>query len=167
MNVTFSQLESELLQFLSYLEECGLKEDHALFLSLFKFGFRIKELQQCHRWFIRPGSIIECTVSKRSNNRFIDQNIAPELLTQSILTNSNMIFKSSYDSYKRLFDSKIISGGYYIGKKRLSTHVFRHYAMKKMFNDGHSYGNIASYFGLTSTFIVMSYVHSQICYLMD
>lgn len=164
MSVIFSQLESELLQFITHLKECGLEADHALFLSLFEFGFRIKELENCHSWYIRPGNLIECTVSKNSNNRFIDQLKAPPLLIRSIQNNTNYIFRSSYHSYKRLFDARICSGGYRIGGKRASTHIFRHYVMKRMFNNGSTYAAIASYFGLTSVFIVMAYVHSDVKY---
>ena len=164
MIISNIQLDLDLSDFIEHLRVCGLQSDYALFLSLYRFGFRIEEMKQCHTWTITANNQIECTCSKKSQNRFSPISQAPALLIRSIETGQNHIYISSYSSYKRLFYTKVLGGGYCINKKRIATHVFRHLKMKKMHDAGATYAQISSYFGLNSTFIVMNYVHSQIQY---
>lgn len=162
--VSLQNLEALLIEFLEGLQRHSLNQDYALFHTLFTYGFRIRELQNCHQWTRQTGNQILCQTSKRFNDRLIDASKAHQLLLDSIDCRKNFIYISSYSTYRRIFDSRLRGGGFCVGNKKLSTHVFRHYVVKKLYAQGWSYAQIQDYLGLTSLVMTMNYVHSSIQY---
>lgn len=105
---------------------------------------------------------IECLSSKNSNLRYIEIAKAHKLLTRSVELGKNFLFISSYPTYRRLFDCRIKGGGFKLGKKKLSTHTFRHYVAKRMQEQGHSPMEVQTYLGLKSLNVALGYIYSQI-----
>lgn len=162
MIATLPILETRLSEFVNGLQRHSLQQDYALFHSLYTFGFRIRELQSCQDWRDTGNGTIECLSSKKSNLRYIEKSKAHPLLLRSVELGKNFIFISSYPTYRRLFDCNIEGCGFKLGKKKLSTHVFRHYVAKKMLAQGNSHAQIQTYLGLKNLAIAISYAHSQI-----
>ena len=162
--VSLQNLETLLQEFLEGLKKHSLHQDYALFHTLYTYGFRIRELQNCQTWTRVGNNLINCQTSKRSNDRLIDATKAHPLLLDSVDCNKNFIYISSYSTYRRIFEGKIRGGGFCVGDKKLSTHVFRHYVVKKLHEAGQSYAQIQDYLGLTSLVMTMNYVHSNIQY---
>ena len=162
MLATLPVLETALNEFLDGLQRHGLTQDYALFHSLYTFGFRIRELRKCHEWSVIGGSEIECLSSKKSNKRQIEVSKAHPLLVESVERSKNFVFISSYTTYRRLFDCRIRGEGFCLGKKKLSTHIFRHCLAKRMLEQGHSPAQIQEYLGLKSLNVALGYIYSQI-----
>ncbi len=162
--VSLQNLETLLEEFLEGLKKHSLIQDYALFHTLFTYGFRIRELKNCQNWTRVSNNQLHCTTSKRSNDRLIDASKAHPLFLESIDCKKNFIYISSYSTYRRIFESRIRGGGFCVGNKKLSTHIFRHYLVKKLYEQGQSYAQIQNYLGLTSLVMTMNYVHSNIQY---
>ena len=162
MLATLPILETRLSEFIDGLQRHSLLQDYALFHSLYTFGFRIRELQKCHEWVNVGDGTIECEPSKKSNKRYIEISKAHPLLLRSVELGKNFVFISSYPTYRRLFECRIKGGGFKLGKKKISTHIFRHFVAKRLNEQGNSHAQIQEYLGLKNINVAISYVHSQI-----
>ena len=164
MEIKYPELEATLKGFVVGLQRHGLKQDHALFHSLYTFGFRIQELSKCETWVMTKGKEIVCYPSKKSKKRLISAKKAHPLLVESVEKKRNFLYLSSYSTYRRLFEARISKNGFVLGGKKLSTHIFRHLVAKRLDNQGITPKEIQNYLGLKNLNVALGYIHSQIKY---
>ena len=148
--------------FLEGLKRHGLLQDYALFHSLYTYGFRIQELSKCHEWKYADKETLVCQPSKKSKLRYFAAAQAHPLLLKSVQAGKNLIYISSYSTYRRLFEERVKGKGFYIKEKKVSTHIFRHALAKRMYEGGSSPMTIQKYLGLNSLEIALGYIHSDI-----
>ena len=157
-----AELDQLLLNFLARFGSSPYRAALPLFDFLYDFGFRVRELQNIQNWTLSQDGIVECVTSKGSNNRFIQFTELPNLVQRSILENDNLLFLSTYTSYRRYFyDFKGVRR-LTVGNKNISTHVFRHNKIKKIRSEGVSKSDIQQLFGLKNLSVVDSYLSSEI-----
>ena len=158
----FKELEASILAFMARVDALYFEQDKAYFDLLFKHGFRAEELRTLHKWEIVEGQSVIAKTSKNGNNRVIAFSEVPERVIHSIMADKNMVIRGSYDTYRRIIDSSTTLSKLYIGDKKVCLHVFRHYRIKKMYNNGLSIKAIQAVMGIKTPGIVTGYIGSSI-----
>ena len=136
---------------------------YIIFDSLYKTGLRINELLDYSRISIIDINSVLVQTQKFSNPRVISISDFNPVYISHLASGSLDAFIRSYSYYSEkilLFNS--LFHKLYINNKRISTHLYRHNFVKKLYEEGLSISEISNTIGERDNKNTFGYVHSQI-----
>lgn len=160
--VSFEEFEGSILATMAKIELFNFSPDYDYFWLLYEFGFRAEELRNLQTWSILPNGNILAPTLKNGTSRELDVSLVPLRVLLSIALGTNLIAIKSYSTYQRYIAKGSNLHLLTVGGKHIRLHAFRHYRMKKMFQDGQSLAQIQSWFGLAAIATVAGYVYSDV-----
>lgn len=160
--LTEEALNGLLILFLSRLSNSHYNHAIDVFNLLYNFGFRIRELESLHLWQYTDEGYVITKSSKGSNDRFIDANLLPDIVLDSIEVGVNFVYTSTYKTYRSYFGRMKGCRFLSVGDKSIATHVFRHNRIKQYSKSGMSDQQIKEFFGIKNESVVARYRNSQI-----
>ncbi|MDF1549372.1 MAG: tyrosine-type recombinase/integrase [Bacteroidales bacterium] len=136
---------------------------YIVFDSLYKTGLRINELLDYSRISIVDINSVLVQTQKFSNPRIIPiEDFNPVFISHLASSSLHSLIRSySYYSEKMLLYNNLFNK-LYINKKRISTHLFRHNFVKKLYTEGSTIQQISNTIGERDDKNTLGYVYSQI-----
>ncbi len=136
---------------------------YIIFDSLYKTGLRINELLDYSRISIIDTNSVLVQTQKFSNPRVISITDFNPVYISHLASGSLDAFIRSYSYYsEKMFLYNSLFHKLYINSKRISTHLYRHNFVKKLFANGFSISEISNTIGERDDKNTFGYVHSQI-----
>ncbi len=136
---------------------------YIIFDSLYRTGLRINELLDYSRISIIDTNSALVQTQKFSNPRVISISDFNPVYISHLASNSLDAFIRSYSYYsEKMFLYNNMFNKLYVNKKRISTHLYRHNFVKKLYNDGFSIPEISNTIGERDSKNTLGYVHSKI-----
>lgn len=142
-------------------------ENHDLFLysvfdTLNKTGLRCNEVLEFSRWNILSENLFQVTTEKKSNPRLFAADELNPLYSDLLKNDATILLTHNYKSIARKFKLFCPYTRLTAGSKQISTHLFRHNYVKKLFNKGQTIEQIANTIGEKDAKNILGYVNSQI-----
>jgi len=136
---------------------------YIVFDSLYRTGLRINELLEYSRISIIDIDSVLVETQKFSNPRIISiSDFNPIFIAHHATgTLPSLIRSYAYYTEKMLLYNQLFNR-LYINTKRISTHLFRHNYVKKLYSNGFSIPEISNVIGEKVDKNTLGYIHSQI-----
>jgi len=136
---------------------------HIIFDTLYRTGLRINELLEYERITLIDIDTVQVITQKFSNPRLIPLSDFNSIFISHLASGSlhTLIRSYSYYSSKILIYNSLFPR-LYIKNKQVTTHLFRHNYVKKLFEEGQSIEEISEIIGERESKNTMGYVYSQI-----
>lgn len=144
------------------LAELGLLSDYFFFELLFETGIRVNEAKELNRWSKINNNKYRLQPQKENTYRYFTANQIPKILQSSIEDQTNYFAKMSLDHYRYVMLNYLKGWNWRIGKKGVSTHLFRHNYVKQKIRNGVSVIDLKVEMGLLSSSTVSMYLNSII-----
>lgn len=162
MIVTDGILNEELENMKAKLAELGLLSDYFFFQLLFETGVRVNEARELERWAKIDNNTYRLLPQKENTFRYFTADQIPKSLQSSIEDQVNYFAKMSIDHYRYVVNIYLKGWNWRIGKKGVSTHLFRHNYVKQNIESGVSVIDLQTEMGLLSSSTVSMYLNSII-----
>ena len=137
----------------------------SIYNTLFKYGFRISEVTDQSRWDISNLPFIIINTEKKSNNRIINisdlDDYAKTALNAGFFPYTNTSAKVASYFMKNYYNRKAM----YVENKLVTTHLFRHYAIKFWYEIGWSVTQISEFIGEVDEKNTIGYINSKLYYI--
>lgn len=147
MILTPFDIDSILLQIMEDSEKHDIYS-FMLFQSLYNTGLRVNELIEYSRLQLIDTNTLLVTTQKFSNPRTLNVNLFNTTYLQAFQSNTLHNFIRSYSYYNSQFITRL---KYYknlrISGKQVTTHLFRHNYIKKMYLNGFDCNQISAIIG--------------------
>lgn len=160
--LTFEQLEVAILRYMSKIATSHFSPTYDYFWMLYRYGFRAEEIRSLTNWVVVENGSIQVPTAKGGNIRTIVAEDLPASVIRSLSSGVNEFAVFGYDAFRKQFQKDPYFSKCRIGRKKCGLHVFRHYRIKKMWNDGLSISEIKTETGLKNDSVVQGYIFSQI-----
>jgi len=136
---------------------------YMIFESLYNTGLRINELIDYSRLSDIDTNTILVTTQKFSNPRIISKSSLNSTYLSAFLNSKLAYYVRSYSFYSNYFINHLPTFKYIKTENKLiSTHLFRHNYIKKLYNDGKTVSEISSIIGERSDANTFKYISSTI-----
>jgi integrase len=159
--ISFQELETSLQAFLYRMQN---KDVYAYDLAtlLYYTGIRQEEAYNVSRWLQLDEFTARLQPQKGNNIRDIPKSNITQYFWNSIAAQTPTYQEIRYSTFARFIYHNYLLYPVYHDKKIITTHLFRHYRMKKLYNIGMSIADIASYFGEIDQGNIEDYVFSDL-----
>lgn len=135
---------------------------HAVFDTLNLTGLRCNEALEFERWTILTDNLFQVTTEKKSSPRLFNAEELNPLYSDLLKNDATYLLTHNYKSVARKFKLFCPYSNLVVGNKQISTHLFRHNYVKKLFNQGQSIQQISDKIGEKEPKNILGYVNSQI-----
>jgi len=134
----------------------------SMFETMWLYGCRETETVELSRWTDAGSSSTNLQTMKRGGIRnFLNADL-PSIFYSAIVAPPERGFLYSSRNLRDVFNKFSPYPQIYCKEKEISCHLFRHNAMKTLYNAGVSYSDIALYFAVSDAFVAQYYVDSII-----
>jgi site-specific recombinase XerD len=156
------QIDEILLQILEDTEKHDLYS-FMLFESLYNTGLRVNELIEYSRLLRIDSNTILVTTQKFSNPRPINTNLLNSTYLEAFNNNNLSRFVRSFSYYNDSFSNRLLNfKSLHIKDKPVTTHLFRHNYIKKLYLSGLDTAQISAIIGERNNKNTQGYIDSKV-----
>lgn len=156
MILTNQQLDTMLQNIIMYAYATDT-ENYNCLLCLYNTGLRYNEFYETNRWSKINAYSYLVNLEKGSSPRVILISQLTQMFCNYIDNNMNLYNYMRQDTMTRYIYKKGMYGKLYVGQKGVATHLFRYNYVRKLYDSGLSYAQIASDMGEVNVINTIAY----------
>jgi len=135
---------------------------HDLFFNQYNTGLRYSDLYDLYRWEFVVPEIYLCHPAKGNSPRMFNNEELSFPFRESVRSNNSIYEVCRYTTTIRYFNRYFQEPHIKVGRKEISTHIFRHNKAKQLKQQEWNDEQIRIYFGEQNIVNTMGYIYSTV-----